>query len=98
MRVLTVNAGSTSMKLAEVVGGEVESWPTTLDEALGGQPPDCVAHRVVHGGDRIAPELVDDIALAALRELVAIAPSHQPPALEAIEASRAAWPDVPNVA
>src|SRR4051794_30439739 len=58
VRVLTVNAGSTSLKLREVVDGRAGRSPGSLDEAFGGDPPDAVAHRVVHGGDRTAAEVV----------------------------------------
>jgi len=98
VRILTVNAGSTSLKLATVVDGSVVDTPSSLDDALAGARPDCVAHRVVHGGERDAAVLVDDAVfdeLAALRDL---APLHQPPALAALEACRARWPGVPNVA
>ena len=60
MQVLTVNAGSTSTKVVTVVDGEAErAWPS-LEEALAGPPPDCVAHRIVHGGGRTAATLVDE--------------------------------------
>jgi len=45
VRVLTVNAGSTSLKLHIVEGGSARS----VDEF---EPADAVGHRVVHGGTR----------------------------------------------
>lgn len=98
MRLLTVNAGSTSLKLVEVVGGSAARTFDSLDEALLGAPPDGVVHRVVHGGDRTAAALVDDAVLTELRSLTELAPLHQPVALDAIDRCRAQWPDVPNVA
>jgi acetate kinase len=98
VRILTVNAGSTSLKLSEVIDGRSTRSPTSLEEAFDAAPPDVVAHRVVHGGDRTAAEVVDDVALAELRALTDLAPLHQPPALNALERCRAVWPDVPNVA
>ncbi|MDA8249595.1 MAG: acetate/propionate family kinase, partial [Rhodospirillales bacterium] len=59
----------------------------------------AVGHRVVHGGvqyDR--PLRVDEAALAALRALIPLAPLHQPHNIAGIEAARAAWRDVPQVA
>jgi acetate kinase len=97
MRILTVNAGSTSLRVVDVDDGHATSRHASLDEALAGPPPDGVAHRVVHGGDRTRAELVDDRGLESLRALAELAPLHQPPALDAIEQCRDAWPHVPNV-
>ncbi|MBM0233752.1 acetate kinase [Micromonospora sp. STR1_7] len=59
----------------------------------------AVGHRVVHGGRRFtAPVLVDDTVLAAIRDLVPLAPLHNPVNLAGIEVARAALPDVPQVA
>lgn len=58
-----------------------------------------VGHRVVHGGARYAaPTIVTPRVLADLRELVALAPLHQPHNLAAIEAVLELLPDVPQVA
>ncbi|MEV1111425.1 acetate/propionate family kinase [Micromonospora sp. NPDC049751] len=59
----------------------------------------AVGHRVVHGGRTFtAPTLVDDAVLAAIRDLVPLAPLHNPANLAGIEMARAALPDVPQVA
>ncbi|MET7400806.1 acetate kinase [Dactylosporangium sp. NPDC005572] len=59
----------------------------------------AVGHRVVHGGERFrAPTVVDDAVLEALRDLVPLAPLHNPGGIIGIEAARAALPDVPHVA
>ncbi|MGW4681730.1 acetate/propionate family kinase [Micromonospora taraxaci] len=59
----------------------------------------AVGHRVVHGGRMFsAPVLVDDAVLAAIRDLVPLAPLHNPANLAGIEVTRAALPDVPQVA
>jgi acetate kinase len=90
--VLTVNAGSTSLKLALVEGDE--SRPVGEFEAA-----DAVGHRVVHGGARYTePVLIDDEVEEAIDELSRIAPLHNTPALRAIREARAALPDVPHVA
>ncbi len=61
--------------------------------------PDVVGHRVVHGGERFrAPVVVDDEVEAAVDELAALAPLHNPPGLLGIRAARAAFPDVAQVA
>ncbi|MEV4762917.1 acetate kinase [Micromonospora chokoriensis] len=59
----------------------------------------AVGHRVVHGGRMFsAPVLVDDAVLAAIRDLVPLAPLHNPANLAGIEVARAVLPDVPQVA
>ncbi|MFG1950247.1 acetate/propionate family kinase [Micromonospora sp. NPDC048830] len=59
----------------------------------------AVGHRVVHGGRRFsAPALVDDAVLAAIEDLVPLAPLHNPANLAGIRVARAALPDVPQVA
>ncbi|HKB20094.1 MAG TPA: hypothetical protein VKC65_03705 [Gaiellaceae bacterium] len=90
--VLTVNAGSTSLKLSLVEGDE--SRPVE-----GFEPADAVGHRVVHGGPTYTePVLIDDEVEWAIDELSRIAPLHNTPALRAIREARAALPDVPHVA
>ena len=90
--VLTVNAGSTSLKLCLVEGEE--SRPVE-----GFEPADAVGHRVVHGGARYTePVLIDDRVEEAIDDLSRIAPLHNTPALRAIREARAALPDVPHVA
>jgi acetate kinase len=106
LRVLVVNAGSSSLKL-RLLGpdDEVEAAPDLspgdgFDEQLAAMPrPDAVGHRVVHGGDRFRDAVVlDDGVVAALRELTDLAPLHQPLALDGIAAVSRALPDVPAVA
>ena len=59
----------------------------------------AVGHRVVHGGvDYAAPVRVDDRVLAALAELVPLAPLHQPHNLAAIRAASKRAPSLPQVA
>jgi acetate kinase len=56
-------------------------------------------HRVVHGGDRFAaPTLIDDGVAAAIRELIPLAPLHNPSNLLGIEAARGRFPRAPHVA
>jgi acetate kinase len=58
-----------------------------------------VGHRVVHGGSRFAgPTVVNQGTLAQLRELIPLAPLHQPYNLAAIEAVFERLPGVPQVA
>jgi acetate kinase len=103
---LVVNAGSSSLKLAIVDGGDavaaldLDPDPDDLDRRLDELgPADAVGHRVVHGGDRYTdPVVIDDGVLAALDDLVALDPLHQPIALGLVRRLQAARPDIPHVA
>jgi len=54
-------------------------------------------HRVVHGGARFtASVLVNDEVIAAIRELIHLAPLHNPANLAGIEAVSAVRPDLPQ--
>jgi len=65
----------------------------------GFEAADAVGHRVVHGGARFRdPVPIDEEVVNAIRELSALAPLHNRPALAAIEEARKALPGVPHVA
>jgi len=55
--------------------------------------PDVIIHRIVHGGDRRGPCLLDAATRDALARLEAWAPSHQEPALALAAAASERWPD-----
>jgi acetate kinase len=111
--ILTVNAGSSSVKLA-LVGGDDSTLaetelaapraavdPTELHDALAGSlsGADAVAHRIVHGGERyVSATIVNDEVRRALGELTELAPLHQPKSLAALDAVSAWLPGVPAVA
>ena len=111
-RVLVVNAGSSTLKLRalgpadEITAAlDLDPWDGRPDHAelvrfLGGLPGvDATGHRVVHGGSRFTgPVVIDDTVTAAITGLTDLAPLHQPRALAAIGAVRAALPGVPAVA
>jgi acetate kinase len=68
-------------------------------DAGGDAQPSVVGHRVVHGGLRFQSSvIVDDDVLDAIEGLTALAPLHNPPALEGIRRARQAWPDLAHVA
>jgi len=69
-------------------------------ERLGpGREIAAVGHRVVHGGPRFsAATVITDEVEAAIDELSALAPLHNPANLLGIRAARAALPEVPQVA
>ncbi|GID48836.1 acetate kinase [Actinoplanes capillaceus] len=59
----------------------------------------AVGHRVVHGGERFtASTVVDDEVLAAIEELIPLAPLHNPAALTGLRVARDLLPGVPQVA
>ena len=77
----------------------VETLAVWLKSAFGMAMVRGVGHRVVHGGPRYAgPTIVTPEVLAELRELIPLAPLHQPYNLAAIEAVFARLPGVPQVA
>jgi acetate kinase len=112
MRVLVVNAGSSTLKLraigdtgdpeAEV---DVDPWDGSearkaFDAALEqAGPVDAVGHRVVHGGSElVGPTIVDEPVRSCIADLTPLAPLHQPRALAALDAATSALPEVPHVA
>ncbi|HEX6140785.1 MAG TPA: acetate/propionate family kinase [Candidatus Limnocylindria bacterium] len=113
MRVLVLNAGSSSLKgsLVEEPGDSTldrlklvppsqEGWTDALRQAvIAAGRLDAVGHRVVHGGDRHRrPLLIDSSVIAELDALRDLAPLHNRPALEVIAAAQEALPDLPHVA
>jgi acetate kinase len=112
LRILVVNAGSSSLKLRllgpddELLSdAELPAPRAQVDErALAGWVRragalDAVGHRIVHGGERFrAAVRIDDGVVAALRELTDLAPLHQPKSLAALDAVRRALPELPAVA
>ena len=112
MRVLVVNAGSSSLKLRlldaadRLVGSlDLGEWAGAaeghrIEEAVAGMGPiDAVGHRVVHGGrDFTGPTRIDPAVRARIAGLTDLAPLHQPRALAGIDAVAEALPGVPAVA
>ncbi len=112
MRVLVVNAGSSSLKLSVLAADdavedtcELDRWDGGIDDERVGAfvskhtDVDAVGHRVVHGGRtfRDAVAIEGDV-LDRIRALGDLAPLHQPRAVAAIAAVSAALPDVTAVA
>jgi acetate kinase len=59
----------------------------------------AVGHRVVHGGEGFADSVViDDSVKKVIRDCFDIAPLHNPPNLQGIEACQELMPNVPHVA
>jgi acetate kinase len=103
VKILVINCGSATLKykffttdpsaIQPLAGGTVEisrGYRAAVTKALESLPelPDAIAHRVVHGGDRLGDVVrVDTPLLNQLRELGSLAPLHNGPALEGIEAT-----------
>jgi acetate kinase len=112
VRVLVVNAGSSSLKLRLLgPGDEViadHSFDAPRGDVDGGEVEaalrglgevDAVGHRIVHGGQRFHKAVrVDDEVVLALRELSDLAPLHQPKSLAALDAVTRELPAAPAVA
>jgi acetate kinase len=112
MRILVVNAGSSSLKLrvldeADAVAasadlpaprGETDA-PAVRAAIAGFGPIDAVGHRIVHGGSEFsAPVRIDADVEARLAALTDLAPLHQPKSLAALAAVAAVLPGAPAVA
>lgn len=92
--------------------GHRQPAQSTVDVADDGAPATCairalreehninlVGHRVVHGGANSQSAVkIDAKVKATIAGLAEVAPLHNPPALQAIQASEAALPGVPQVA
>jgi acetate kinase len=111
LRVLVVNAGSSSLKLS-LLDGDEAVWTENLP-APGGQLDvelvrtrirrggrvDAVGHRIVHGGSEfLAPVRIDPGVVRRLEALTDLAPLHQPKSLQALAAVTAIVPELPAVA
>jgi acetate kinase len=101
VRLLVVNAGSSSLKLRvlddadHTLAERSPEWPGGSPfpaDALDGLPgADAIAHRVVHGGEEFRSAVwIDDDVRERLAALTDLAPLHQPRALAAIDALRGA--------
>jgi acetate kinase len=112
MRILVVNAGSSSLKLRLIEPNDSVSashdlpaphGPTGvagLAEAIRGLGPvDAVGHRIVHGGTEFTKAVVLNPEVEqSLRGLTDLAPLHQPKSLAALDATTATLPKVRAVA
>jgi two-component system response regulator NreC len=112
MRVLVVNAGSSSLKLSvidealrvldseglDLPDGHVDA--AAVQHALARLPAaDAAGHRVVHGGPWYAgPVRIDAAVEARMAELRSLAPLHEDRALAGLATVRGARPQLPEVA
>ena len=113
MRVLVVNAGSSSLKLrlldednTVLFTEDLSAHDGRFDLAAAGasisshsHQIDSVGHRVVHGGTAFTePVVIDDAVDRKLRELTSLAPVHQPMSLAGIGLVRHVLRGTPAVA
>jgi acetate kinase len=105
MRVLTVNPGSSSLKVSlldsdDTVLASESGAGHEMSGLVAGLPrPDAIGVRFVHGGsDFTEPVRVDAEVVERLQELADLAPLHQPASLRALSEITGELPDVPAVA
>ncbi len=90
-----IAAGDVNEIAAEEMGQAVQN----VLGRISGTSIHAAGCRVVHGGDTfLAPVLIDDEVLAKIAQLADLAPLHNPIAVTAITALRAALPEMPIVA
>lgn len=76
----------------------MESLCSAAGTSIHAGPIRVVGHRLIHGGEEIRqPVFVDAAMKATIRRFLHLAPLHIPAGLEAIEATEAALPGVPQV-
>jgi acetate kinase len=112
VRILVVNAGSSSLKLrlldpgdAVLAETDIDAPRSEVDEGAleawidGAGPIGAVGHRIVHGGERFREAVRVDVGVVdELRALTDLAPLHQPKSLAALDAVLRALPATPAVA
>jgi acetate kinase len=111
VRILAVNAGSSSLKLSllddqkllsahELPAAHERVDQRELEESIARiGKVDATGHRIVHGGETFTePVRIDGAVEQRLRELSELAPLHQAKSLAALDAVGAALPHVPAVA
>ena len=111
IRILVVNAGSSSLKLRVLDAGDAVTGSADLPAPRGATDAaavaeairelgrvDAVGHRIVHGGTAFShPVRLDASVIGRLEALTDLAPLHQPKSLAAMAAVSAVLPDVPAV-
>ncbi len=112
MRVLALNAGSSSLKVSVVEEGDVVAADrefeltdgkldsSQLASAIRSMPEiQAIGHRIVHGGPRYTRSVrIDDGVIDYLTSITDLAPLHLPAALAGIAAAQELLTGVPGVA
>lgn len=107
--ILTINAGSSNIKfalfdnktLALIHNAKVTTMQEVLDWLKANNSKyaiTAIGHRIVHGGrEFFQPVLLTNAILQQLKELIPLAPLHQPHNLTAVETLRDIYPNIPQV-
>ncbi len=110
MRILVLNAGSSSIKLRLLDANDEVARSLDLDtkglkehraleDSVGESQIEAVGHRVVHGGSLFSgATIITDEVQEKIATLEELAPLHQAASLEGITRARKAFPNVPHVA
>ncbi|MCB1112765.1 MAG: acetate/propionate family kinase [Chlamydiales bacterium] len=106
MAILTINRGSSSVKVSLYDEGERrffdDAGENTLEQIVRRVPRqkiEAIGHRIVHGGPKyLEPVLITERVLEDLNNLIPFDPLHLPPQLEGVEIVQKLFPDVPQVA
>jgi acetate kinase len=111
MRILVVNAGSSSIELSVIDGARVltaRGLPASGHDAVGAAIMElaanagtigAVGHRIVHGGSEFGgPTIITGQVRDRLDALTDLAPLHQPKSLAALDTVTRLLPGVPAVA
>ena len=110
MKILVINSGSSSIKYKlfyndkvkiSAIKENVTSYTIAIKEILDSMPQDIdiVAHRVVHGGEYFSKAtLIDDKVIEKIKDLIPLAPLHNPVNLEGIIGVKEHWGHIPQVA
>jgi acetate kinase len=109
MKILVLNSGSSSIKykffdnLKEIKSGvleEVKDYHSDIEKILDEVGKiDAVAHRVVHGGEKfIESIIITDEVIEDIKDLIPLAPLHNPANLDGILSVKKLLPNTPQVA
>jgi acetate kinase len=109
IKTLVLNSGSSSIKyklfedLKEIKSGvlaEITDYHSNIEMILKEVGKvDAVAHRVVHGGEKFRQSIIiDDEVIETIKELIPLAPLHNPANLDGILSVKNLLPNIPQVA
>lgn len=94
-------AGGRQFDAAAAVANHAEAALRAIEWLREGESDpqlDAIAHRIVHGGDRVSePAIADDNVINALDEASRFAPLHNPPAIATLRAVRKRFPSGPSI-
>jgi acetate kinase len=96
-RLKGIGLGQEKFELALPFADHKQALQVALSQ-IGEHSPDAIGHRVVHGAELTAAQLIDDDIIALIQRNTALAPLHHPAHLIGIAATQALFPDLPQVA